>query len=66
MSICGFIPVLRNVLLTIRYKSGFPRESFPMETLGAAIAGKSSPGIICLRVVIDAIRQRKEKYVDER
>ena len=32
--------------LTIRYKSAFPRVD--LETLGVAIAGSNSPGILCL------------------
>ena len=34
--------------LTIRYKSGFPRDCFDFEMLGAAMVGSSSPGILCL------------------
>jgi hypothetical protein len=42
-----FETVGRLLRLTIRYKSGFPRASWDFEALGAAIVGRSSPGIIC-------------------
>lgn len=37
-----------NALLTIRYKSALARDSFDFEALGAAMIGRSSPGILCL------------------
>lgn len=50
------------VQLTIKYKSGFPRESFDLETRGAAIVGRSSPGILCLLVeVCDRKRNTKNE-----
>jgi hypothetical protein len=39
---------IKRSLLTMRYKSGFPLESFDLAGAGAAIAGRSSPGILCL------------------
>jgi hypothetical protein len=40
---------LRYVLpRTIKYKSALARDSFAFEMLGAAIVGRSSPGILCL------------------
>jgi len=42
----------------MRYKSAFARDSFDFETLGAAIVGSSSPGILCL-IVDPANRPRK-------
>jgi hypothetical protein len=53
-----FIPwcLLRR---TIKYKSALARDSFDFETLGAAIVGSSSPGILCL-LVGRASRCRKD------
>jgi len=42
----------------MRYRSAFARDSFDFETLGAAIVGSSSPGILCL-IIDPANRPRK-------
>jgi len=41
---------LQRILLppTIKYKSALARDSFAFEMLGAAMVGRSSPGILCL------------------
>ena len=52
---------LSLLLLTIKYRSGLPRESFAWETLTPAIVGISSPGIVC-PPQNNTIRQCKYTY----
>ena len=57
-SVCKMFASRLLLKLTIRYKSGCPRES--LETMGAAIVGRSSPGIVC-PPRNNAIRQCRSK-----